>query len=107
MPAPPVPSLGRNFSAPVIINYDYSDDALRHLLSFDSDPFNRWEAGQRLAVKLLLQGIADYQDAREVRFPEFLADTFGRVLADGRRIRPSQPKPWHCQPKSTLPSSWR
>src|SRR6516225_1943233 len=42
----PVPSLGRNFSAPVIINYAYSDDALQHLLSFDSDPVNRWEAGQ-------------------------------------------------------------
>jgi aminopeptidase N len=83
VPTPPVPSLGRNFSAPVIINYTYSDDALRHLLSFDSDPFNRWEAGQRLGLKLLLQGIGDYQAGREVRFPDFLADAFGHVLADG------------------------
>src|SRR6516164_4226009 len=36
VPVQPVPSLGRNFSAPVIINYAYSDDALQHLLSFDS-----------------------------------------------------------------------
>jgi len=83
VPTPPVPSLGRNFSAPVIINYPYSDDALRHLLSFDSDPFNRWEAGQRLALKLLLQGITDYVAKREVYFPEFLADAFGHVLTDG------------------------
>jgi aminopeptidase N len=83
VPTLPVPSLGRNFSAPVIINYAYSDDALRHLLSFDTDPFNRWEAGQRLALKLLLQGIADYQIVREVRFPDFLADAFGHVLKDG------------------------
>ena len=83
VPTSPVPSLGRNFSAPVVINYTYSDDALQHLLSFDSDPFNRWEAGQRLALKLLLEGIADYQAAREVRFPEYLADAFGHVLADG------------------------
>jgi aminopeptidase N len=83
VPTLPVPSLGRNFSAPVIINYAYSDDALRHLLSFDSDPFNRWEAGQRLTLKLLLEGIADYQAAREVRFPDYLADAFGHVLADG------------------------
>ena len=82
---PPVPSLGRNFSAPVIIDYPYSIDALRDLLSFDSDPFNRWEAGQRLAMKLLLQGIADHQAAREVRFPDFLADAFGCVLADGSK----------------------
>lgn len=83
VPPPPVPSLGRNFSAPVIINYTYSDDALRHLLSFDSDPFNRWEAGQRLGLKLLLQGIEDYRAGREVHFPDFLADAFGHVLADG------------------------
>lgn len=83
VPAPPVPSLGRNFSAPVIINYPYSDNALRYLLTFDSDPFNRWEAGQRLALKLLLQALADRQAAREVRFPDFLADAFACVLADG------------------------
>jgi aminopeptidase N len=83
VPAQPVPSLGRNFSAPVIINYAYSDDALQHLLSFDSDPVNRWEAGQRLTLKLLLQGIADYQNGRELRFPDFLADAFGHVLSDG------------------------
>ena len=79
----PVPSLGRNFSAPVIINYAYSDDALQHLLSFDSDPVNRWEAGQRLTLKLLLQGIADYQKAGEPRFPDYLASAFGHVLTDG------------------------
>jgi aminopeptidase N len=83
VPEAPVPSLGRDFSAPVIINYPYSDDGLRHLLSHDSDPFNRWEAGQRLTLKLLLQGIADDQQGRELRFPDVLAEAFGRVLADG------------------------
>jgi aminopeptidase N len=83
VPAPPIPSLGRNFSAPVIIDYPYSDEALRFLLTFDSDPFNRWEAGQRLALKLLLQGIADHQAGREIRFPNFLAEAFGCVLTDG------------------------
>jgi aminopeptidase N len=83
VPVRPVPSLGRDFSAPVIINYTYSDDALRHLLSFDSDPVNRWEAGQRLTLKLLLQGIADHQSARKSRFPDVLAEAFGHVLTDG------------------------
>ncbi len=50
----PVPSLLRNFSAPVILDYDYSDDELAFLLAHDSDPFNRWEAGQRLATRRLL-----------------------------------------------------
>jgi aminopeptidase N len=85
VPTRPVPSLARNFSAPVIVDYAYGDDELRHLLSFDSDPFNRWEAGQRLALKLLLRGVADYEAGRAVRFPESLADAFGHVLADGAK----------------------
>ncbi len=50
----PVPSLLRDFSAPVILDYDYRDDELAFLLAHDSDPFNRWEAGQRLAARRLL-----------------------------------------------------
>jgi aminopeptidase N len=48
--AQPVPSLLRGFSAPAILEFDYSDEQLLTLLAHDSDPFNRWEAGQRLAV---------------------------------------------------------
>jgi aminopeptidase N len=51
---PPIPSLLRHFSAPVVMNFDYSDDQLAFLLAHDSDPFNRWEAGQRLATRRLL-----------------------------------------------------
>jgi aminopeptidase N len=48
--AEPVPSILRGFSAPVILEYDYSDQQLLTLLANDSDPFNRWEAAQRLAT---------------------------------------------------------
>ncbi len=51
----PVPSLLRGFSAPVILNYPYSEAELVHLLAHDDDPFNRWEAGQRLAAALILK----------------------------------------------------
>ncbi|MGS0740679.1 aminopeptidase N [Glaciimonas sp. GG7] len=50
----PTPSILRNFSAPVVVNIDYSDADLAFLLAHDSDPFNRWEAGQRLATRSLL-----------------------------------------------------
>jgi aminopeptidase N len=82
LPARPVPSLGRGFSAPVIIEYPFDQTALQHLLSYDTDPFNRWEAGQRLAMDLLLQGVADRRAGRPVQFPEYLAQAFGRVLQD-------------------------
>ncbi|MHA4867676.1 aminopeptidase N [Duganella sp. PWIR1] len=51
----PTPSILRDFSAPVILEYDYTDDELLHLFSHDSDPVNRWEAGQRLAMARLLK----------------------------------------------------
>ena len=52
--APPVPSLLRDFSAPVNLDFAYTDDELAFLFAHDSDPFNRWEAGQRLATRRLL-----------------------------------------------------
>jgi aminopeptidase N len=51
----PVPSLLRGFSAPVILSYPYSEADLLHLLAHDDDPFNRWEAGQRLATSIILE----------------------------------------------------
>jgi aminopeptidase N len=54
----PVPSILRGFSAPVVLEFDYSDAQLLHLLAHDSDPFNRWEAGQRLAVRSAIKSIA-------------------------------------------------
>src|SRR6185503_16157323 len=53
--AKPVPSLLRRFSAPVILNYPYTEADLLHLLAHDDDPFNRWEAGQRLATSTILE----------------------------------------------------
>jgi aminopeptidase N len=53
----PVPSILRGFTAPVVLVFDYTDAQLLHLLAHDSDPFNRWEAGQRLAVRLALNAI--------------------------------------------------
>ena len=50
----PVPSVLRGFSAPVILDIDYSDDELAFLMANDSDAFNRWEAGQRLAMRRML-----------------------------------------------------
>lgn len=54
--AAPVPSLLRGFSAPVkLVVEGQQDEDLTFLMANDTDPFNRWEAGQRLARKILLQ----------------------------------------------------
>lgn len=53
----PVPSLLRGFSAPVVLDCHYTDAQLLTLLAFDPDPFNRWEAAQRLALRRALMAI--------------------------------------------------
>ncbi|MFT4725679.1 MAG: aminopeptidase N [Granulosicoccus sp.] len=52
---PPVASLLRGFSAPVKLDHDVSDDTLSFLIAHDSDSFNRWEAGQRLAQRVIIK----------------------------------------------------
>ena len=48
---PPIPSLLRGFSAPVRLDYPYSNEELATLLAHDEDAFVRWEAGQQLALR--------------------------------------------------------
>jgi aminopeptidase N len=62
VPVEPVPSILRGFSAPVILDFAYTDEQLLALLANDSDPFNRWEAGQRLGLNRAIELIAGQQD---------------------------------------------
>ena len=81
----PVPSLLRDFSAPVILDYAYGDDELALLLAHDRDPFNRWEAGQRLFARLIgaaCECLARGEDIARVEWPARVLDAVGRVLAD-------------------------
>jgi aminopeptidase N len=58
----PVPSLLRGFSAPVVLEDGLSADDLLILLANDSDPFNQWEAGQRLMLQSALNAIQQNKD---------------------------------------------
>lgn len=55
VPVGAVTSVLRNFSAPVKLDADYSDEELAFLMGHDTDPFNRWDAGQQLAMRVLLE----------------------------------------------------
>lgn len=55
----PIPSLLREFSAPVKVNFDYSDEELMFLMAHDSDGFNRWDAAQRASQGVLQNLIYD------------------------------------------------
>jgi len=71
----PVPSLLRHFSAPVKLSYDYSIEELAFLMAHDSDEFNRWDAGQRLGLKLVLQLVEQHQRGEALDTGK-LADTY-------------------------------
>ena len=76
----PVPSLLRGFSAPVVLDFDYSDAELAHLLAHDSDSFNRWEAGQRLASRLIIAATATLVAGGTPNWPVSFAQAAARVL---------------------------
>jgi aminopeptidase N len=78
----PLPSLLRNFSAPVIVEYDYSAEQLAFLLAHDSDPFNRWEAGQRLATRELLTLAGRAVTGVPLQLDDSVVAAFARVLTD-------------------------
>ena len=80
--AKPVPSLLRGFSAPVILEYDYSDAELAFLLAHDRDDFNRWEAGQRLFLRILIDLARKAAAGESLSLPANAVSAFRQVLTD-------------------------
>jgi aminopeptidase N len=78
----PVPSLLRNWSAPVKLNYNYSRNDLRFLMAHDSDGFNRWEAAQKLSVDVIQEMVAAHQHNQPMTVDPLLIDAFKDVLQD-------------------------
>ncbi|XLT87286.1 hypothetical protein HN873_009039 [Arachis hypogaea] len=78
----PVPSLLRGYSAPVRLESDLIDDDLFFLLANDSDEFNRWEAGQILARKLMLNLVNDLQHNKALVLNPKFVEGFKRILCD-------------------------
>lgn len=84
----PVPSLLRGFSAPVKLEFDYREEDLALLLAHDQDSFQRWDAGQRLAMNSLLRGVQSVQAGKPVEVPELLVNALRSVLVD-RSVDPA------------------
>ncbi|XP_010533647.1 PREDICTED: puromycin-sensitive aminopeptidase isoform X3 [Tarenaya hassleriana] len=78
----PVPSLLRGLSAPVRLETDLSDNDLFFLLAHDSDEFNRWEAGQVLARKLMLSLVADFQKNKPLVLNPKFVQGLGSILSE-------------------------
>jgi aminopeptidase N len=80
IPEKPVVSLLRSFSAPVKLKMSRSLEELAFLLRHDHDTFNRWEAGQQLASKIILGLVADQQNNRDMHVDAILVEAFNHLL---------------------------
>ncbi|QQG35430.1 MAG: aminopeptidase N [Micavibrio aeruginosavorus] len=81
IPSRPVPSILRNFSAPVKLKTDLSDEDLRFLMIHDSDGFNRWEAGHTLSLRLLNELIDKIEDGKGGMVDPAYVSGFGDMLS--------------------------
>ncbi len=80
VPRRPVPSLLRGFSAPVRLDYAASEADLITLIARDSDSFNRWQAAQTYASRLLLRSVASIRAGGQPAHDQGFIDALATVL---------------------------
>ena len=78
----PIPSLLRGFSAPVKLEYDYSQQELALLMAHDKDAFTRWEAAQLLAQREILANVQRRARGLDMELATPLVDAFRLLLQD-------------------------
>jgi aminopeptidase N len=81
---PPIPSVNRGFSAPIKLTLPIEPHDLRFLGAHDSDPFNRWQAVQTLAMSLLTDNVAARRRNVPAREDDGLIAALGAILGDSK-----------------------
>lgn len=80
----PVPSLLREFSAPVKLEYSWSDQQLTFLMRHASNDFSRWDAAQSLLATHIKLNVARQQAGQALSLPLHVADAFRAILLDAQ-----------------------
>ena len=80
----PIPSINRGFSAPIKLSLPIEAEDLRFLAAHDSDPFNRWQAVQTLAMSLLKSNVAALRGGAMVRDDDGLMVALGTILVNDK-----------------------
>ncbi|CAH0533469.1 Aminopeptidase N [Vibrio stylophorae] len=80
--SPVIVSLLDDFSAPVTLSYDYSDDDLAMLMRHATSPYARWDASQQLLAKHVRRLVADYQAGVELSLPYTVGQSFLHIIED-------------------------
>ena len=82
VPARPVPSLARGFSAPVKVEIERGDDELAFLIAHETDPFNRWDAAQEYSTRLMLKMVEDRLAGADLDLPDAFVLAMRALLLD-------------------------
>ncbi|MDH5484775.1 MAG: aminopeptidase N, partial [Gammaproteobacteria bacterium] len=77
-----VPSLLRDFSAPVRLNVALTNDELAFLMAQDNDSFNQWNSAQQLALNIILKLIDDFSQNKTLQLDVIYISAFRQVLLD-------------------------
>jgi len=84
----PALSINRNFSGPIKLVTDLSDDDLAFLAAHDRDPFNRWQALQTISTQLLIDNVAALRAGRAPRSDDSLMLALAALL-EGSALEPA------------------
>ncbi len=82
VPSRPVPSLLRGFSAPVNLTIDLADADLQFLMANDSDLYNRWQAAQDYATRVLVDAVKAIRAGKRPAKPSAFVGALGVTLRD-------------------------
>lgn len=82
--SPPVPSLLREFSAPVKLDYQWDDAQLAFLMRHASNDFSRWDAAQSLLAIYIKRHVTHHQQGQPISLPLSVVEAFRIVLLDGQ-----------------------
>ncbi|HEI9846677.1 TPA: aminopeptidase N [Morganella morganii] len=101
----PVPSLFREFSAPVKVDYPYTDTQLAFLMQHARNEFARWDAAQSLLALHIKENIRRCQAGEDLQLPEGVTDAFRAVLLD-EQIDPALAAQILTLPSETEVAEW-
>lgn len=78
----PVLSFLRGFSAPVKTSYTRPSEELAFCMAHDSDEFNRWEAGQQLATRLIFDAMDSIAINKDIHVPDYFVESYRKIISN-------------------------
>jgi len=78
----PIASLFRGYSAPVIVDFEQSTNELSHLMAFDTDSYNRWDATQIMSGKIIMDAYKHICNGKDAMCPDYYVSAISKILTD-------------------------